>query len=181
MLAIPRRARWAPVILIGLTAAACGRTDASRDVDDPTPPTVTLTAAGTLGHPSLLDVGDGSWLSIAPGAQVLLQASATDPDGVGRVELRVTEILVCPTGTYSTSHRPPPLVRAPESSRRATATAPSSLTTSYLIETSTPPAGCAAEWDVHAAATNAARTPVGASGPHARFGLDPLRPLPRPR
>ena len=182
MLAISHRARWALAVLLVVSAAACGRTDAPRDVEDPSPPRTTLSAAGTLGHAGFVDVADGAWLRVAHGAQVTLRATASDPDGVSRVELRVTEILVCPTGMYATSRGAPPLVPAPASSTNGTVTpisAPSSLTTSVVIETVQPPVGCVAQWDVRAAATNAARRPVGASGPHARFGIDALMTAPR--
>jgi hypothetical protein len=178
------RARWAPVVLVILAAASCGRADFARDIEDPTPPTTSLSVAGSVGHPSFTDVADGTWVRVSPGAQVMVRATAADPDGVGRVELRVTEVLVCPTGAYATTHGAPPLVRAPESSRNGAAAdtpAPSSLTTSYMIEVSPSPVGCARQWDVRAAAINAARTPVGASGPHVRFAIDPLSPVPRPR
>jgi hypothetical protein len=170
-----RRARWVLVVVTVATVVGCGRPDLARDLDDPTPPTTSLSAAGTLGHASYIDIVDGARLRVVPGAEVTLLASATDPDGVRGIEIWVTEVLVCPNGEYVTSRGAPPLVPAPGSSRYVRTTSPpSSLTTSFVLSAAPAPTGCAAEWRVRAAGVNAARAPITSAPIEARIGLDPL-------
>jgi hypothetical protein len=119
-------------------------------------------------------------LRVAPGAAVALRASGSDPSGVTRVELWVTEVHTCFTNEYRTSQSAPPLVAGPaawiDRADAPTSSAPTRLDASYAISASPPPAGCATEWRVRVVAMHG---PMPSPGDEifATIGVDPLVPL----
>lgn len=158
---IERLAAGATLVGVVLTLTACPGTPTTRDLNDPTAPTITLRIAGLLSNPGGVDdVPVGTTVAVSP-AGTTLWVTADDPNGVASVELWYTEQKDC-GGTLTG----PGLASAPAAKTLGTVTptqAPSSLSATKAIDMNTHAVrGCTYTFKVWGKATNAATTPVSA-------------------
>ncbi len=164
-----RQIAIAAAVMIGLLSA-CDGSSTSRDTNDSTPPSLTMSIAGTKQNPGGIDdnIAAGSTTELRPqGAQILIKA--TDSGGVSFVELWLTEKEACPgviTGPGLAGKA------AARTNGTVTATqAPSSLTAVYRIEPAGRKTGCTYTFEVWGAADNAATVPVNAKSQIATVTL----------
>jgi hypothetical protein len=153
-----------PLAIIGLTG--CPAQSVARDRADRTPPALVL-AASRPSDAALVTVADGATISVVRGTDVTLLATASDPGGVGDVELWVVPTKRCASvgvGVHGLSIAPVAVTTG-----RLTATeAPAQLTTTYTLSADVPP-DCTVTYEVGARASNAADRPVQTPFTSARF------------
>jgi hypothetical protein len=142
-----------------------------RDLNDGTPPTLSLTLTASKGTDSGLQTVDfGTAVEITPAAGSLI-AKASDDDGVGWVEIYFTEKKTCqgPGGTASITG--PGLIAGPAQRTEGQVSdtdAPSSLSAVADLNAEPPrQQGCVYEYAVWARAANAATTPVETTSPQS--------------
>ncbi len=162
------------VAILGATLivllVACNGSPTTRDTNDSTAPTLTMSIAGTKQNPGGIDdnIAAGSTTELRPqGAQILIKAS--DSGGVSFVELWLTEKEACPGVNAG-----PTLAgkAAARTDGTVTATqAPSTLTAAFRIEPAGRKVGCTYTFEVWGQADNAATTPVHAKSQVARVTL----------
>lgn len=166
-----RGAQGAAFAALTLTVlSGCTGDPAPRDLNDATPPSLRLTVtAATAVDGGLETVEFGGDIELGmPGGSVI--ARATDDDGVGYVELWMTEARTC-GGTQVG----PGLAGAP--TRRVEgqvtdASAPSSLSAGHDLNTQALQADCSYTFEVWATAANASSQPVTVTSPVTRLHLD---------
>jgi hypothetical protein len=153
--------RIAMVAAMVTLLAACPGSPTTRDTNDSTAPSLTMSIAGTKQNPGGIDdnIAPGSTTELRPqGAQILIKA--TDSGGVSFVELWLTEKEACPGVNTGPSLAGKAAART---NGTVTATkAPSSLTAAYRIEPAGRKVGCTYTFEVWGEADNAASTPVHA-------------------
>lgn len=150
--------------------SGCTEDPATRDLNDATPPTVVLTVtASTSVDGGLQTVEFGGDIDLRmPGGSVF--AKASDDDGVGHVELWMTEARDCGGTRVGPGLAGAPIERV-EGAVTDTS-APSSLSAGHDINTRTLQAGCSYTFEVWAKAANAATQPVDVKTPVTRLHLD---------
>lgn len=167
---MPGRALLACAVVLA-TGAACTGDPASRDLNDGTPPVLTLSASGTAGTSGFVGVADGATLQLVRGTALSLSATARDDDGVTFVEIWYTETFNCDNGdgTASTGQGlgGSPLVRSEGTVTNTEAS--SSVTTAGNVQTTGLRANCSYDFAVFVKGANAATTPLEASSPVAHF------------
>ncbi len=169
LFATSRYRALAVVLLIPVTGlVGCGE-PASRDLNDATPPNITISVAGTRANPGGIDeIGFGTTTDLsASGAQVLVKA--TDDDGVANVELWLTEKRQCQGVTTG-----PGLAGAPAARVVGNVTptqAPADLTAIFRIDSTSRRSGCLYTFEVWGEADNAANTTVHTKSPTVALTL----------
>ncbi len=168
-----KRGNWriagVAALMISLLSS-CNGSPTSRDTNDSTPPSLTMSIAGTKQNPGGIDdnIAPGSTTDLRPrGAQILIKA--TDSGGVSFVELWLTEKEACP-GVIAG----PTLAGKAAARTNGTVTAtqaPSSLTAAFRIEPAGRKTGCLYTFEVWGEADNAATTPVHAKSQIAKVTL----------
>jgi hypothetical protein len=148
----------------------CSHEPTPRDLNDPTPPSLLLTVTASKevdgGHQTVEFGGTDIELTM-PGGSVFAQAN--DDDGVGYVELWMTEARVCGGKTVGPGLPGAPTKRV---EGQSTASAPTSLRVGYDISTAPLKANCTYTFEVWGKAGNAAITSVSVESPVTRLHLD---------
>jgi hypothetical protein len=159
------------VLVVLAVGGGCQGDPTSRDLNDATPPVLTLAASGTAGTNGFVDVVDGSTLQLVRGTALTLSATARDDGGVSFVEIWFTESHTCDNGDGTSSVEQglggAPLVRT-EGTVTSTA-ASSSVTTGGNVQTDALRANCSYDYEVSVKGANAATAPVASSSPVAHF------------
>lgn len=155
-----------PMAIIGLTG--CPSQSVARDHLDRTPPTLVLAASGS-SDARLVNVADGTVVTMVRGTDVTLAATASDPGGVGDVELWVIPKRHC--ASVGVGIRGLSIAPVAVTTGQLTATeAPAQLTATHTWSADVPP-DCTVTYDVAARARNAADRPVQSPFTSARFVL----------
>lgn len=163
-------ATFAAAVVALAALSGCTGEPTPRDRNDATPPSLLLTVTASKavdGGLQTVEFGGDIELEM-PGGSVFAQAS--DDDGVGYVELWMTEARVC-GGTRVG----PGLAGAPTKrveGEVTDASAPSSLSAGHDINTRTLRADCSYTFEVWAKAANASTQPVSVESLVTRLHLD---------
>lgn len=154
------------IALTGLTS--CPGAAVSPDGDDRTPPTVVLAVSGTSDD-GLVEVANGTLVSMVRGQDAIVRATAADGRGVSAVELWVIPTRHCTSvGVLVRGLSVAPVARTTPG---ATATEASSQLTATSTLSGRIPPDCTVTYEVRARATNAADRPVPAPFTTASFVL----------
>jgi len=148
----------------------CSHAPPPRNVNDATPPSLLLTVTASKavdGGLQTVEFGENDIELTMPGGTVI--ARAMDDDGVSNVELWMTEARVCGGVKIGPGLPGAPTKRV---EGEATASAPTSLSVGYHINTEPLKANCSYTFEVWGKATNAATKPVSVESPVTRLHLN---------